>query len=305
MAGARWLPAEDADLRELYPTRLAADVAEILNRRHGNARSAGGVRQRALKLGVPKAEGYRGLKPRRFWTDERRAWFAAFVPGHTEPEISAEHERVFGTPLTEGQIGSAKASLGVRSGTHGGRFVKGQRSWNKGLKWDEYLSPEAQESARRTCFAKGNMPHNARDKEIGCERVDRDGYAWVKIAERPSSPSCNDNWRQKSHLVWEEANGRSVPESTNIVFANRDRGDFRPENLVAVPRSIWAVIVRNDLDFYDAASLEACMNVARLMKATSAAEHAPRDCRRCGASFEPRYPRQRTCDSCLGREKVV
>lgn len=33
----------------------------------------------------------------------------------------------------------------------------------------------------------------------------------------------------------------------------------------------------------------------------NAEECRPRECRRCGAEFAPRYARQRTCDACLGR----
>ena len=60
------------------------------------------------------------------WTPERIAWFVKYVPGHSEREISAEHERLFGFPLTESQIGNAKTRFHVRSGTFGGRFEKGQ-----------------------------------------------------------------------------------------------------------------------------------------------------------------------------------
>ena len=298
-----WTEAEEADLRELYPTVKNCELAEMLNAKHGNNRNAKSVGLHARKLGLRKAEGYKRQVTRTFWTDERRDWFVSYVPGHTESEISAEHERLFGTPLTEGQIGSGKYAFGVKSGTTGGRFEKGQESWNKGKTWADFMPPESQESCRKTCFAKGNMPHNALDKPIGCERIDCEGYTWVKIAERPSRQDCNDNWRPKHHLVWEDANGRPVPESTMIVFANHDKTDFRPENLVAVPRRLWASIVRNDMPYFNAASLRSCVELARLKSAIHTAEKSPRPCKKCGQVFEPRYPHQRTCDSCLGRQE--
>jgi hypothetical protein len=301
MAGCRWSAEEEAALRELYPTKVMAEVVEKLNGRFGNGRTAAAVKNRAQELGLRKAEGCAHKMPRWFWTDEKRAWFRSFVPGHTESEISAEHERIYGTPLTRGQVKSMKGNLGVRSGTHGGRFEKGHESWNKGKTWDEIMPTESQERSRRTCFAKGNMPHNAEGKPLGCERVDCDGYTWVKVAERPSRPDCNDNWKQKSWLVWEEANGRPVPPDTNIVFANGDKSDFRPENLVAVPRALWAVIARNGWGFHDAPSLRSCMLLAELKAKINAAELSPRECRRCGAEFAPRNKGQRTCDACLGR----
>ena len=296
-----WTEAEETDLRDLYPTVKNSEIAEILNSVHGNGRNARSVGQHARKLGLAKLDGYKRQVPRTFWNDERRNWFISFVPGHTEPEISAEHERIFGTPLTEGQIGSAKFVFGVKSGTTGGRFEPGHKTFNKGKTWDDFMPPESQERSRKTCFAKGNMPHNALDKPIGYERIDEEGYTWVKLAERPSRQDCNDNWRQKHHLIWEQANGVPVPEKTQIVFANRDKTDFRPENLVAVPRSLWVAIVRNDMPYFDADSLRSCMKLAELKACIYAAELAPRDCKKCGEEFQPRYPHQQTCDVCLGR----
>ena len=303
MYGVKWTQAENDDLRAMYPTVKNSKIAEILNERHGNNRNARGVGLHARSLGLFKLDGYKRQVPRTFWNDERRDWFISFVPGHTEPEISAEHERLFGIPLTEGQIGYGKLTFGVKSGTTGGRFEKGQESWNKGKTWDDFMPAESQERSRATCFAKGNMPHNALDKPIGYERIDQKGYTWVKLADRPSRQDCNDNWRQKHHLVWEEAHGEPVPENTNIIFANHDKSDFRPENLVAVPRRIWGVIVHNKLEYYDAESLMACMMLADLKHHIYAAETAPRRCGKCGDEFKPRYPRQRTCDSCLGRDQ--
>ena len=101
------------------------------------------------------------------WTAERVAWFVKYVPGHSEREISAEHERLFGVPLSESQIGNAKSRFHVKSGTHGGRFVKGQKSWNKGRHWSDFMPPESQERSRATCFKRGNLPHNALRNPIG------------------------------------------------------------------------------------------------------------------------------------------
>ena len=238
------------------------------------------------------------------WTPERIAWFTEYVPGHSEREISAEHERVFGVPLTEPQIGNAKTRFHVKSGTHGGRFVKGQTSWNKGRRWSDFMPPESQERSRATCFKRGNLPHNALRNPIGTEHVDsKDGYVWVKIAEhKTDSRSAHDNWRQKHHLVWERANGRPVPPHTMIVFADRDKRNFDPANIVAVPRDLWGVISRQHLAYHDAESLRTCMSVARLQREMNAKRKRPRECKSCGTEFEPRFANQKTCDACLGRE---
>ena len=294
-----YTPAEEAWLRERYPTLHPAELmAEHDGLFPDSPRTYKALLTRAKRLGVRKAEGYQ-RNPPRMWPPEKVAWFCAFVPGHSESEISAEHERMFGTPLSEAQIGNAKAKLGVRSGTHGGRFEKGHTPHNKGKTWADYGAPEGHARSRETCFRAGNLSGYAAQHEqpVGAERVNRDGYVEVKVAEDPQAKP-NKNFRMKHHVVYEQAHG-PIPDGCNIVFADRDRRNFDPANLVAVPRKLWSTIAKRKLAYHDADSLRAAMAVAELDQAAHAARCAPRACRRCGAEFEPRYPHQRTCDACL------
>lgn len=311
MAGEAWTAEQDAYLIESYPATDNRDLVPAFNERFGTNRSRSSIAQRSRKLGLFKAEGHKHPMPRPFWSDEKREWFRSFVPGHTEPEISAEHERLYGTPLTRGQIKSAKGELGVRSGTCGGRFEKGHEPMNKGKTWDEQgISEETQERMRRTCFQKGEV-HDRPDgwiKPIGYERVNREGYIEVKVRDsaidgvQPKVPGqFNCNYRMKHHIVYEQTHG-PIPEGCNVVFANNDKTDFRPENLVAVPRAVWAVIVRRRMPYHDAESLKACMAIAKLKSGIASAKLQPRPCKRCGNEFKPRYANQRTCDVCLGRK---
>lgn len=215
-------------------------------------------------------------KPRKEWTAAEVEWFVSFVPGHTESEISAEHERLFGEPLSESQIGSAKTRYGVRSGTHGGRFQKGQASWNKGMRQCDFMSAESIERTKATRFRKGEVRDRPDGwiKPIGHERVDaKDGYVWVKVMDsrtdgiQPKVPGqFNRNYRLKHHVVWERENG-PVPPSTMIVFADHDKRNFEPDNLVAVPRELWSVMSRMGMAYHDRESLAACMARARLHRA--------------------------------------
>lgn len=303
MAGAKWTPEEDAMLRELYSEPMAnGAIADAINAAHGNGRSANGVLGRARTLGLRKPPDHQHIMPPRLWTPERAAWFRGFVPGHTEAEISAEHERIYGTPLTASQIGNAKTKLGVKSGTVGGRFKKGMTPHNKGKRWSDYVSPEGQASSRRTCFKKGEVRGAAlaREQPVGSERVNLDGYIEVKVHDGLQSKP-NSNFRLKHRVEYEKAHG-PIPRGCNVVFADHDKRNFAPDNLVAVPRRLWAQISRQRIAYHDAASLRAAMSIAELVGKVREAECAPRACRACGDEFEPRYPRQRTCDRCLGRK---
>lgn len=302
-----WTPDEEAWLREVYPDHSNAEIARMHAERFPDRpkRTPKAINSRAKVYRLHKSESF-VRNPPTVWTPERCEWFRSFVPGHTESEISAEHERVFGTPLTEGQIGNAKTNLGVRSGTHGGQFQKGHEPFNKGRKWTEYGTPEGHERSRATQFRKGELSGIAKERvrPVGYERVDaEDGYTWVKVKDTPQAQvpgSFNDNFRLKHHVAYEQAYG-PIPEGCNVVFADHDKRNLDPSNLVAVPRGIWAVMRHRGLEYHDRETLLACMAVAALDRARYAAECSPRACKRCGAEFRPRFKNQRTCDACLGR----
>ena len=293
-----WTAEEEAWLREVYPHHSNADISTM----HASVfpdrpdRSDKAVNSRAKVLKLRKADGF-VRNPPTFWTPGKVEWFRSFVPGHSESEISAEHERIYGEPLSEGQISNSKVRFGVKSGTHGGRFKKG----DGGFASEEHRR-KFMEAGKATRFRKGNMPSNALDKPIGTERVDaKDGYVYVKVAERKTDPrSAHDNWKPKHHLVYEQAHG-SIPSGCNVIFADHDKRNFDPENLVAVPRSLWSVISRQGYLYSDRESLETCMALAELNSKVYRAQCRPRECRKCGRPFKSRYPNQRTCDTCLGR----
>lgn len=241
--------------------------------------------------------GKKGV-PQHRWTTAERARLAEVAPGRSHDEIHALMTAEFGDHFGGTRIGAAMKRYGVRSGLDG-RFAKGQKPHNKGKTWAEFMSPEGQANSRRTQYKPGNLPHNAVGKHAGYERVDKDGYIEVKVKDGLQG-EANDNFRMKHHVVWETHNG-AIPPGTMIVFADHDKRNFDPANLVAVPRPLWAVISRKRLQYWDAESLRTCMLIAEVDHAKHAAQRRPRPCKRCGEVFEPRYAHQRTCDKCLGR----
>lgn len=302
----RRTPEQDAWLAERYPDPsvttedLCAEFEELFGIPISRQRLADWASRRKVR----RAAGG-------FWTDEMHRFMRECIPGHTEGEIVSAFEGRFGIALTRSQLKNEKARLGVRSGTHGGRFEPGHVPANKGRPIEEWMpSEEARAAVAAGRFKKGQLPANARGIPIGSERVDRQGYTWVKVAERPhlKEGGCgrtNDNWRPKHVVAWEEANGRPAPPRSMIVFADGDKGNFDPGNLVAVPRSLWAVISRWRIPFADRETLEAAMDVARAKSAIQAARKRPRRCVSCGEVFAPRHARQRRCDACLGHDSAA
>lgn len=238
------------------------------------------------------------------WDEGKVAWLRSFAPGHSWREISAEHERLYGFPLGRTQVKNAKTRYGVKSGTVGGRFEKGQAAWNKGMTCDEMMSHASQEKSRRTCYAKGNMPANGH-QPIGTERTDTDGYVWVKVAARKTDQrSAHDNWVQKHRLAWERANG-PIPEGCAIVFADGDRSNCDPSNLAMVTRQQLSVLNHMGIGWTDRETLDAAIMLADLRIASRAKlMRGPRKCSVCGETFTPtekqmNYPKPvATCPSC-------
>lgn len=296
----RKTPEEIAWLRSNAPLHPQGETLRLFAERFGWA---------PTKPSLASWMSDNGIKPPNSptrWTGGMDAYFREIAPGRSEAEIADLFELRFGIRLTPGRIGNAKTRLGVRSGTVGGRFEKGHEPANKGKTWDETgMPPEARERILATCFKPGHMPRNADGKPVGYERVGRDGYAEVKVAERPSSPDRNDNFRLRHRLVWEEANGRPVPPSSMIVFADRDKRNFDPGNLVCVPRAEWATICKLGLAYHDRESLEAAMLTARLVQRARRLERSERMRPTCGRAYVPEYGDQRRCRTCIdaGRRK--
>ena len=310
-----WTAEEEAWLREVYPTHHNAEIAAMHAERFPDRprRTDKSINSRAKVYGLHKAPDFKRNEPR-VWTPERVEWLRAYAPGHHEGEIIDAFEERFGIRLTKCQLKNAKAKHRALSGTKAGQFESGRDPWNKGRTWDELgIPPESRARCATTQFKAGEV-HVApsRRREVGYERVDKDGYVMVKVRDsevdgiqRNEPGHHNENYRFKHHIVWEQANGQSVPPGHIIVFADRDKTNFDPSNLVAVPRPLLAVIGHGGYAYHDRASLEAAMLAARLDRARYALECRERPCASCGAGFKPRYAHQRTCDGCLALKRAT
>lgn len=263
MSGKRWAPEEDEWLRREYP---AHGNDWLSAHKPGTPRSVEAITGRARVLGLAKdaGAGYVKPQPRKLWTPEREAWFRAFVPGHTEQEIISEFAERFDVTLTRVQVKNAKLSFGVKSGTHGGQFGKGHVPANKGKPQEEWASSEARSRMAKGHFARGHRPYN--QGELLDERRDRDGYWQVKVDPRDARNTTN-YWIGKGQFVWMQANGRDWPEGHKCAFADHDKENFDPDNLVPVPNELWPVVmgaVRDQMEFHDRETLEAAIASARV-----------------------------------------
>lgn len=113
-------------------------------------------------------------------------------------------------------------------------FQKGTVAHNKGMKWDDYMSAEAIELAKASCFKPGNITWHT--KEVGEETIRyQHKECGKKIGYRIVKVSANE-WKMYHHLVWERVHG-SIPEGKFIIFKNKNPEDCSIENLELVSKA--------------------------------------------------------------------
>jgi hypothetical protein len=152
----------------------------------------------------------------RRYTPKEISFIKRHVAGRSRVEMTelfnGQH---FATPVTVAQMTSFIKNNKLRNGLDG-RFRPGHAPVTKGVKR----------------FKKGVMPWNY--LPVGSERINGDGYVDVKIADPKT-------WRAKHLLIWEAANGH-VPEGHAVMFADGNRLNLEPGNLLLVTKAELAVM---------------------------------------------------------------
>ncbi|MDI9412754.1 MAG: HNH endonuclease signature motif containing protein [Bacillota bacterium] len=154
----------------------------------------------------------------------------------------------FGTEYSHQQLKSFYNNRKLNSGLDG-RFKPGRVPHNKGTRG-------LHKGGEATQFKKGNLPHNY--QPVGTVRVNSEGYIDIKIAD----PNV---WKGKHILVWEQHNG-PVPEGHCVIFGDRNRRNFDPENLILVSRAQLARLNQNGLIKDDADLTKAGLNIVNLQQ---------------------------------------
>lgn len=175
------------------------------------------------------------IKPH-YWTKEEKEYLKKVTPGHHHNEIQELVNKKFNLNLTTGQIKAALNRYKLNTGFTG-RFKKGNTPFNKGKNMKKYLSEEALKGMAKTQFRKGQAPVNWRP--VGSERLSKDGYVEIKIAEP-------NKWRFKHLVVWEKEHG-PVLKGHAVIFLDRDKTNISIDNLKMVTRNELMIMNRHKL----------------------------------------------------------
>lgn len=298
-----YTPEQRAWIAERYADMTNVELAEAFNERFGadvtrSVMCAYGANHNLQK----SAEAISRMN--RKYTDEQMAFLRGYIPGHTYAEIADAFSKRFGVILTKSKLTNLKTKLGVRSRVNGGRFEMGHVPHNKGRTWDEYGTPEGHARSRATCFKPGHLAGSAAERlrPLLDIRETKDGYLQIKVAPR-NAKNTPHAWLSLAKFEWMAANGRDWPEGHRAVFADRDRRNFDPDNIVPVPDELYSIVTGGAngaaLPWYDRKTLEVAITHARVIRERVRLERAPRPCGCCGKTFAPEYSYQRTCRACL------
>ena len=186
------------------------------------------------------------------WQPYQIAWLKDNRYELNNVELVAQFNRAFGLNLISDQIIKACKRRGFKykNKISTGSFKKGHKPWNTGLK--------GVNGSSSTTFKKGNPNHNTRP--VGYERITKDGYCEIKVAE-PSQ------WDAKHRLVWESVHG-PIPKGNMVLFLSDDKLNVNIENLQMVTRGELAVLNRHEGYGKQAPEVRrALINVVRLEQA--------------------------------------
>lgn len=196
------------------------------------------------------------------YSKDELAWIEAHAKD-PRPVAHTEFQRVF--DRYDVQLG-AYASLCKRMGWltgRDGRFAKGSVAHNAG----KTCAPGEggrHPNSQRTQFKPGREPHNT--KYLGHERVTKDGYIEISVAERNPHTGYDRRYVQKHRWLWEKVNG-PVPEGMALKCLDGNRRNTNPTNWEAVPRGLLPRLAGRWTAPYDSAPDElkpAILAVAKL-----------------------------------------
>jgi hypothetical protein len=141
----------------------------------------------------------------------------AFITGKS---ISQCYAKAFALQLHKTpEYLETEASGRLQKGNQATQFYKGHEPWNKGMKGLDIGGKESQ-------FKKGHVPHN--HKTVASERIDEDGYTYIKIADPRK-------WVLKHRYIYEQEHGTLEPHMI-VTFRDKNISNFEIENLEAITK---------------------------------------------------------------------
>ena len=184
------------------------------------------------------------------YTQEQKEFIIKNNYMKSSKELADMFNNEFNTNVSYRQIEYFRHNHHLNSGLTG-RFEKGHTSWNKGTKGLTH--------ANKTSFKKGNIPQN--HKPVGYERINVDGYVEIKVAE----PNV---FKLKHRVIYENIYGK-IPDNHNVVFADGNKLNLDPDNLIIVSKSEMLIMNNNKLFMNERELTKTGSSIAKVIDKTN------------------------------------
>jgi hypothetical protein len=204
------------------------------------------------------------------YTAEEMAWLEANRLMVISDYALAFAER-FGRTVDAKNLHALRKRKGWKTGRTG-CFEKGAEPFNKGKSCAPGRGGR-HPNARKTQFGKGNLPHNT--KWLSHERVSKDGYVEISIAETNPHTGFNRRYVLKHRWAWEQANG-PLPKDHALKCLDGNKQNTDPSNWEAVPRALLPRLAGGNRYRRVLAFDEAAPEVRPAILAIAKLEHAAR-----------------------------
>lgn len=194
-------------LRDNVKGRYYHELAQLFNAHFGCDIKSDTIGTVCRAHGMRNELHLHGRKVSRPYSEEQIQFLRDNIMGRSYKELTEMFNRMFGTSIIVKNLGDVCSYHGLSNGLKGG------------------YKPGHKTNVGRKCS-------NA--KPDGAERIDALGYRKVKQ---------NGVWKHKHVAIWEEANGKPVPDGSYIMFADGNRDNMCPDNLFCVTPNqllIWA-----------------------------------------------------------------
>ena len=194
------------------------------------------------------------------WTDEIIEFMKCNYKGNDNIELARLLNNKFNLNTNGDRVSNVKSNLkrrygiDLRTGINNGCIKKGNIPANKGKKWNEYLTKEQQEKARKTCFKEGHIPDNHR--EVGSKRINIYGYHEIKVEEP-------NKWELEHRYIYKQYYG-NIPQKVKIIFADGNKDNLDISNLIAVSSAEELHLNKDGLRFNDKELTEAGLNITKI-----------------------------------------
>lgn len=182
------------------------------------------------------------------WTEAEIDFLREVYPKNGRKESTRLFNEHFGLNVTQNALKHTVQRYKIKAPTDG-RYIKGNVPMNKGIP----MSAEQYAKCKPTMFSKGHVPGNK--KPLGSERISRDGYIEVKIAEP-------NKWELLQVLVMQTLMGRRLEKGVEMVrFLDGNPLNCNPYNLVLTNRCVNARINQRSIKPTTPESMKAVIQV--------------------------------------------